>query len=70
MYETNIKVTVQLIYWYRVIDLKGNIIEFLLRKTRNLQTANCFFNKYLRFFHVSNPRAITGDKKLANPLYA
>ncbi|HGE5805047.1 DDE-type integrase/transposase/recombinase [Bacillus cereus] len=55
---------------YRIIDLRGNIIEFLLRKTRNHKTANCFSNKYLRSFHVSNPRIITGDKKPANPLYA
>ncbi|OTW68805.1 hypothetical protein BK727_12005 [Bacillus thuringiensis serovar roskildiensis] len=63
MRQTNIKVKVQWMYLYRTVALKENTIEFLLRKTRNHRTANCFSNKYLRSFHVSNPRIITGDKK-------
>ena len=55
-------------YLYRAVDSKGNTIDFYLSKTRDKQTAKCFFKKALRSFHVSKPRVITVDKNSAYPI--
>lgn len=62
------KVKGQWMYLYRVVDSKGNTIDFHLSKTRNHRAAKRFFKKALQSIHVSNPRVITVDKKPAYPI--
>lgn len=55
-------------YLYHAVDLKGNTINFCLRKTRDQKAAKRFFKRDLRSFHVSKPRVITVDKNPAYPI--
>ncbi|EEK63398.1 Transposase [Bacillus cereus 172560W] len=55
-------------YLYRAVDLKENIIDFSLNKTRDQKAAKRFFKKALRSFRVSKPRVITIDKNPAYPI--
>lgn len=59
------KVKGQWMYLYRAVDSEGNMIGFYLSKSRNHKAAKCFFEKYLRSFHVSKSRVITVDKNAA-----
>ena len=65
--ETYVKVKGQWMYLYRVVDSKGNTIDFYLSKSRNHKAAKRFFQKALQSFYVSNPRVIKVDK---NPAYS
>ena len=53
---------------YRVVDSKGNTIDFYLSKTRDKRAAKCFFKKALRPLHVSKPRVSRVYKKRACPI--
>ena len=66
--ETYVKVKGRWMYLYRVVDSKGNTIDFCLSKTRNQKAAKRFFKKALRSFHVSKTRVITVDKNPAYPI--
>ncbi|SFK06876.1 DDE domain-containing protein [Bacillus sp. 71mf] len=55
-------------YLYRVVDSKGNTIDFYPSQTRDHRAAKRFFKKALRSFHVSKPRVITVDKNPAYPI--
>ncbi|AKR38905.1 Transposase (plasmid) [Bacillus thuringiensis serovar indiana] len=55
-----------MVHLYLTADLKGEVSDFLISKTRNYKDAKRFFKKTLQSFHVSNHRFITVDK---NPVY-
>lgn len=63
-----VKVKGQWMYLYRIVDSKGNTIDFHLSKTRDPRTAKHFFKKALQSFHVSNLRVNTVDKNSAYPI--
>jgi transposase, IS6 family len=65
--ETYIKIKKQWYYLYRAVDAAGQTIDFLLRKTRDANAAERFFQKALRATHTATPRVITVDKNAAYP---
>ena len=55
------------IYLYRVVNSRGQAIDFLLSAKRNVEAAKRFFRKALAQPHTVNPRTITVDKNAAYP---
>ena len=65
--ETYIKVKGKWKYFYRAVDLDGDIIDFMLSSKRNKKAAKRFFKKALSSNHNQIPRVITVDKNPAYP---
>jgi transposase-like protein len=60
--ETYIKIKGKWCYLSRVVDSKGNTIDFWLSKNRDKKSAKKFFKKALGSSHNQMPRVITTDK--------
>jgi transposase, IS6 family len=65
--ETYVQVKGHWIYLYRVVDSRGQTIDFLLSVKRDAEAAKRFFRKALAQPHTVNPRIITVDKNVAYP---
>ena len=65
--ETYVKVKGRWIYLYRVVDSRGQTIDFLLSAKRDAEAAKRFFRNALAQPHTVNPRTITVDKNAAYP---
>lgn len=60
MDETYIKIKGKWVYYYRVVDKHGAIIDFYLSETRNEQDAQAFFDKAIKSSGL--PHKIVIDK--------
>ena len=65
--ETYITIKQQCYDLSRAVDAAGHTIDVLLRKTRDANAAERFFQKALRATHTATPRVITVDKHAAYP---
>ncbi|MFH5927277.1 IS6 family transposase [Roseomonas xinghualingensis] len=65
--ETYVRVKGRWMYLYRVVDSRGQTIDFLLSAKRDAEAAKRFFRKALGQPHTVNPRTITVDKNPAYP---
>ncbi|WP_126603028.1 IS6 family transposase [Dictyobacter aurantiacus] len=65
--ETYIKVRNVWMYLYRAVDSDGNILEFLLRPTRDAESAKCFFVKALASTARSASQACPISEQMAPP---
>ena len=66
MDETYIKVKGQWLYYYRAVDNRGQVIDFLLSERRDEMSARAFFNK--AFEQHGLPKKVVIDKSGANAL--
>ncbi len=64
MDETYVKVNGTWVYLYRAVDSRGDTIEFLLRKHRDMAAVKAFFHK--AFKNNTLPNKITIDKSGSN----
>jgi IS6 family transposase len=66
--ETYIKIKGEWKYLYRVVDSKGNTLDFMLSAKRDGKAATRFFRKVLKAQYTQPPRVITVDKNPAYPV--
>jgi transposase-like protein len=60
--ETYLKVKGDQVYLYRIVDSKGDTVDFLLSRTRDKRAAKRLLRKALASKHNQMPRVITTDK--------